>query len=60
MLLESIIILCNTEVINMRTVVYPAVLDDAENGEKGYYTVEFPNVPGAIVWLMRCIMRNRH
>lgn len=34
MLLESIIILCNTEVINMRTVVYPAVLDDAENGEK--------------------------
>ncbi len=32
----------------MRTVVYPAVLDDAENGEKGYYTVEFPDVPGAI------------
>lgn len=50
MLLESIIILCNTEVINMRTVVYPAVLDDAENGEKGYYTVEFPDVPGARTW----------
>lgn len=44
----------------MRTVVYPAVLDDAENGEKGYYTVEFPDVPGAMVWLMRCIIRNRH
>lgn len=32
----------------MRTVVYPAVLDDSENGEKGYYTVEFPDVPGAL------------
>lgn len=28
----------------MRTIVYPAVLDDTENGEKGYYTVEFPDV----------------
>ena len=32
----------------MRTVVYPAVLDDTENGEKDYYTVEFPDVPGAL------------
>ncbi|EEJ72632.1 type II toxin-antitoxin system HicB family antitoxin [Lactobacillus ultunensis] len=31
----------------MRTVVYPAVLDDSENGEKNYFTVEFPDVPGA-------------
>lgn len=32
----------------MRTIVYPAVLDDTENGEKGYYTVEFPYVLGAL------------
>ena len=32
----------------MRTIVYPAVLDDTDNGEKGYYTVEFPDVPGAL------------
>lgn len=31
----------------MRYVVYPAVLDDSENG-KGYYTVTFPDVDGAI------------
>lgn len=29
----------------MRTIVYPAVLDDTDNGEKGYYAVEFPDVP---------------
>lgn len=28
-------------------VVYPAILDDSEN-EKEYYTVTFPDVPGAI------------
>lgn len=32
----------------MSVVVYPAILDDRENGEKGYYTVTFPDVPGAI------------
>lgn len=32
----------------MRKVVYPAVLDDSQNGEKEYYTVEFPDVDGAI------------
>lgn len=32
----------------MRTIVYPAVLDDTDNGEKGYYTVEFPYVLGAL------------
>ena len=32
----------------MRTIVYPAVLGDTDNGEKGYYTVEFPDVPGAL------------
>lgn len=32
----------------MRTIVYPAVLDDTDNGEKSYYTVEFPDVPGAL------------
>lgn len=32
----------------MRTIVYPAVLDNTENGEKGYYTVEFPDVLGAL------------
>lgn len=31
----------------MRTVVYPAVFDDSSNGEKNYYTVEFPDVDGA-------------
>ena len=30
----------------MRKVVYPAVLDDSQNGEKGYYTVEFPDIDG--------------
>ncbi len=29
----------------MRTIVYPAVLDDTDNGEKGYYTVECKGVP---------------
>ena len=32
---------------NDRIVAYPAVLDDTENGEKGYYTVEFPDIEGA-------------
>ncbi|RVU70415.1 type II toxin-antitoxin system HicB family antitoxin [Lactobacillus xujianguonis] len=31
----------------MSVVVYPAILDDSEN-EKGYYTVTFPDVEGAI------------
>lgn len=31
----------------MSFVVYPAILDDSEN-EKGYYTVTFPDVEGAI------------
>lgn len=31
----------------MSVVVYPAILDDSEN-EKGYYTVTFPDVKGAI------------
>lgn len=30
-----------------RIVAYPAVLDDTENDEKEYYTVEFPDVQGA-------------
>lgn len=32
----------------MTVVVYPAILDDRENGKKGYYTVTFPDVLGAI------------
>lgn len=32
----------------MRRVVYPAVIDDSENDGKGYYTVEFPDIDGAI------------
>ncbi|MCF1843847.1 type II toxin-antitoxin system HicB family antitoxin [Lactobacillus mulieris] len=32
----------------MSVVVYPAILDDRDNGKKGYYTVTFPDVPGAI------------
>ena len=32
----------------MRTIVYPAVLDDTKKKKKGYYTVEFPDVPGAL------------
>lgn len=31
----------------MSVVVYPAILDDREN-EKNYFTVTFPDVPGAI------------
>lgn len=31
----------------MTAVVYPAILDDSEN-KKNYFTVTFPNVPGAI------------
>lgn len=29
-------------------VCYPAVFDDSENGEKEWYTITFPDVPGAI------------
>ena len=33
--------------MNKNIVSYPAVFDDSENGEKGWYTVEFPDVQGA-------------
>lgn len=28
----------------MRLITYPAVFDDSQNGEKGYYTIEFPDL----------------
>lgn len=36
-----------TKVYKERYYAYPAILDDSEN-EKGFYTVIFPDVPGAI------------
>lgn len=36
-----------TKVYKERYYAYPAILDDSEN-EKGFYTVTFPDVPGAI------------
>lgn len=32
--------------MDKRIANYPAVFDDSENGEKGWYTVEFPDVQG--------------
>ncbi|RVU71480.1 MULTISPECIES: type II toxin-antitoxin system HicB family antitoxin [Lactobacillus] len=31
----------------MRRAVYPAVFDDSKNDEKDYYSIDFPDVPGA-------------
>jgi len=36
-----------TKVYKERYYAYPAILDDSEN-EKGFYTVIFPDVPGAV------------
>lgn len=33
--------------MNKNIVSYPAVFDDSGNGDKGWYTVEFPDVQGA-------------